>query len=312
MQPFSFFLHHIKITILYFNIQRPAKFKIMKGLKSFFLVIGFSLIVFTTNAQLCEITADRYKGCQGDQFRFEIDAQTYTYYSIKWEFGDGVISNQLTSFIQHRYDTFGVFTVKVTLFSDASGTIKCGPNSVIIKVNDPPNAIIGLLSPDKQLLKGNYFEFIDNSLPGKSNAPIILKIWDFGDGGYDSVPNPVYSYHKSDIYRVYIQICDSNGCCDTVSKVVTVMDSSTSIVESVKSTEFLIYPNPFTESVNVLIPKDKTITEVDLLDLSGKSLHLRRNIKGNNLEIFREDIPQGIYLLKIVSDKVYFFKLLAK
>jgi hypothetical protein len=30
------------------------------------------------------------------------------------------------------------------------------------------------------------------------------------------------------------------------------------------------------------------------------------------MEIYREDLPQGIYILKIVSDKVYVFKLMAE
>jgi len=282
------------------------------SLKRFLLFAGLSLSVFTINAQLCDITPSKFKGCRGDHFEFSIDAQPFSYYSIKWEFGDGFISNQKTSFFQHLYDTFGVFTIKVTLFSDASGTIKCGPKSITITINDLPNAIIGLLSPTKQNLKGNMFEFVDNSLPGMSHAPIIQRYWNFGDGGIDSVPNPVYSYHQSGTYLAYILIADTNGCFDTASKYVTIPYSSTSIIESAKSTEFFLYPNPFTKSVNVNIPRNKTITEINLLDLSGNQILFRKIIRENNIEIFRDGLPRGMYILKIIADKVSVYKIMAE
>ena len=85
-----------------------------------------------------------------------------------------------------------------------------------------------------------------------------------------------------------------------------------SIEEAVKSNDFFVYPNPFTESVNVFLPQNKPITDVELFDLSGKKILFRKNIKGTNMEILREDLPQGVYVLKIVSDKVYVFKLMAE
>jgi hypothetical protein len=284
-------------------------------MKNFIALIGSILCVLSINAQTCDITPNRYKGCCGDIFEFTIMAAPSSYSSIKWEFGDGSSSNQLTSVITHKYDTFGVFTVRVTL-KDNKGKTICGPNSITIYIYDQPNAIIGLLSPSKQLLKGNEFEFIDNSQPGKSNASINLRSWDFGDGTYDSInntiPNPVYSYHQSGTYLTYIQIADTNGCVDTASVNVTITDSTTSLIESAKSMELFVYPNPFKESLHVFNPGNVPIREIDLLDISGKSILIRRNIKGSNIEIFRDGLPRGMYILKIVSDKVYQYKILAE
>lgn len=283
----------------------------MKIFKGYLLLIGLSLIVLTNYAQMCDITPSQFKGCSGSSFNFKIITPPSFYYAIMWTFGDGDSNTtQKISSINHIYDSAGTYNVCVTLYSNAAGKILCS-NCIKITLFDNPDAIIGLNSPDWQYLVGNSFKFVDKSIPGKSKAPIIKRIWNFADGGYDSNSSPIYSYTKIGIYKVSLFVVDSNNCTDYGSKVVTVVDSTTSIKETVQFNNIYVYPNPFTESLFVNIPNNTAISEIQLLDLSGKSIYFRKNLHTNNLEIFRDQLPRGIYTLKIITDKAFFYKIIA-
>ena len=189
----------------------------MKKVKSYLLVFWLLSIVLKTNAQ-CDIYPSKSKGCVGDVFTFLIMAPAFSYASVTWKFGDGDSSNQNTSTINHLYHQAGAFTVTITL-RDGSGAIKCGPNSIIINVYDLPYADFILPSPSSMCFKGNNFQFLDASTAGKSGAPIASRAWDFGDGGVSTATNPLYSYLQSGAYTIFLQISDTNGCIDTVTKI---------------------------------------------------------------------------------------------
>ena len=186
------------------------------------LVIGLLILNQVAYAQLCDITPNKFKGCRYDLFEFSIISPPSSYSSIMWNFGDGDSSNQKTSIIQHKYDTFGVFTVTVTL-RDAGGNIKCGPSSITVYIYDLPNADFILPNPNIMCFKGNAFQFMDYSKAGKSGAPIVSRAWDFGDGGKSTSTNPLYNYIKSGAYTIYLQIADTNGCVDTMTKVSSII-----------------------------------------------------------------------------------------
>jgi gliding motility-associated-like protein len=204
---------------------------LIKTYRLFVLVTGLLILNQVAFAQLCDITPNKYKGCKGDQFEFSIITPPSSYSSIMWNFGDGDSSNQMTSTITHIFknnnlpnkpDTFGVFTVTVTL-RDAGGNIKCGPKTVQITVYDLPNADLVLPVPSTMCFKGNAFQFMDYSKAGKSGAPIVSRAWDFGDGGQSNQTNPLYSYKTSGAYTIYLQIADTNGCVDTATKVASII-----------------------------------------------------------------------------------------
>ncbi|HYD91001.1 MAG TPA: T9SS type A sorting domain-containing protein, partial [Flavobacterium sp.] len=62
-----------------------------------------------------------------------------------------------------------------------------------------------------------------------------------------------------------------------------------------------IYPNPFRESFVILteVPLDKAV--LTLHDILGREIK-RMNISGSEIEVKREDLPAGIYMLRIEQD----------
>lgn len=79
--------------------------------------------------------------------------------------------------------------------------------------------------------------------------------------------------------------------------------TATLAVEEIAGTknQFIVYPNPFYDEINIK-SKGKKIKNVELLDFSGKLL---KQTAVNNLSdcIFKvENLPTGIYMLVVVSE----------
>jgi len=202
----------------------------MKQMKKFRgLALLTMLLLFYTasvNAQ-CDITASKLRACRGSAIQFNIPAST-TFSYIKWEFGDGD-SNVAAGNVNHIYDTFGTFTVKVTLYN-SDQSIKCGPSTKTITIYDNPNADLLLPPADTMCFENNYFCFESLATAGKSKAPIKDITWDVGDGAIITKSNanpridkPCYSYGSSGTYTIRINVVDTNGCVDSASKISSIV-----------------------------------------------------------------------------------------
>ena len=135
----------------------------------------------------------------------------------KWDFGDGVTSSSQSP--SHAYAAAGVDTV--TLFvSSNKGCIDSA--SKIITLSPQPLAKYAVNNL-KQCLAKNSYSFTDSSAVSSGN--IASWIWDFGDGNSSSSQNPIHSYTKAGIYKVLLKVLAS-GCSDTVSKIITVTQST--------------------------------------------------------------------------------------
>lgn len=88
---------------------------------------------------------------------------------------------------------------------------------------------------------------------------------------------------------------NSNG--KTVEKSLKIISSSTLSTEETGKTQLKIYPNPATDVININT-QDKIVSAV-IYDISGKELKV--NI--NNKQINVTALKNGLYILKIVTDK---------
>ncbi len=74
-----------------------------------------------------------------------------------------------------------------------------------------------------------------------------------------------------------------------------------SLFETDENKEITIYPNPFSDIININTG-DYTDLYLQVLDFQGKNL-MRKNIKKSNLQIDFSTLSPGIYFIKIYSDK---------
>ncbi|MDF2456412.1 MAG: metallophosphoesterase [Cytophagaceae bacterium] len=71
-----------------------------------------------------------------------------------------------------------------------------------------------------------------------------------------------------------------------------------------------VYPNPME---NVATIKTKyPIETLEILDLNGTSLYATDHVKGNEFRIQKDNIPSGIYMVKVQAEKLYTLKLIIK
>ena len=88
------------------------------------------------------------------------------------------------------------------------------------------------------------------------------------------------------------------GVGDTITHNITVL-STTGIIENQKKhNDILLYPNPFTNTINLFIKnnEDKGIEKVRIYDVLG---NVKYESIYNNSKIDTDNLPQGIYILEI-------------
>jgi hypothetical protein len=84
-----------------------------------------------------------------------------------------------------------------------------------------------------------------------------------------------------------------------------VLESSGSLTAP-ETTGFLIYPNPVQDQLTIsLADNELNITRADLIEFSGRVVRTVVFSTGNEITIDCNDIPAGIYILKLTGDRVF-------
>jgi gliding motility-associated-like protein len=144
--------------------------------------------------------------------------------SYTWDFGDGNgDNNQNTS---NPYDTAGTYNVVLTVTS-ANGCVDSLSQSVLIYSLPIANFNVN------GVCEGVNSLFIDSSTVNGST--INNWNWTFGDGGFGSIQNPIYTYVNSGSYNVNLIVQSAQGCSDTITKTITIQGPPTAAFSSAPS-----------------------------------------------------------------------------
>ncbi len=135
-----------------------------------------------------------------------------------WNFGDTQTSADSTPSHLYQYD--GNFDVTLTLTS-AYGCSNDTTLTSLVQVYPIPDAsfhaspqIIGIFDAD--------IHFYDESTP-----TISQWYWDFGDGSFATVQDPMHTYKLPGVYEVQLVVSTANSCSDTVIGTVTIKQEQT-------------------------------------------------------------------------------------
>lgn len=123
--------------------------------------------------------------------------------STSWQFGDGNISMDYNP--SHFYSNSGLFNATLNVISDKG----CADSiSLPVKVFSLPRpAVIPDFISGCEVLPINFRDTstdVDGIITGW--------IWDFGDGGSDTIQHPSHVYEVRGVYDVSLQIISSTGC----------------------------------------------------------------------------------------------------
>jgi len=131
--------------------------------------------------------------------------------SWAWDFDDSSSDNNPNT--SNVYDTAGTYNVSL-IVSSANGCLDTLIQPVLIYAF--PDANFGV----NGVCQGVNSLFIDSSTV--SGSAVSSWYWDFGDGGNDTVQNPVYTYTNSGAYNVNLIVQSAQGCWDTITGPVSI------------------------------------------------------------------------------------------
>ena len=232
----------------------------------------------------------------------------------QWNIGGIQVSLDGTKvyFTDGNYRVF-VMDVSTNLFIDS------------IEVGIGPYAFGNFISPYvTPLVCSSYFViyadtinqnhyFITDSITGF--APYHY-LWSWGDGNYDSIPNPSHTYSDTGNYTICLTITDTFGCqstfCDSLFDISRLSDliayvdvlGSTGINKISQSNNSLsLYPNPTANLLTLSLP-DKNIKSctINLYDMLGEKVLGELRMENGELKIDVSTLSQGIYFLEVTMD----------
>ena len=148
------------------------------------------------------------------------------------------------------------------------------------------------------VVESGFVQFTDLSIDA------TLFYWDFGDGYYSTLQNPVHQYYSSGPFNVCLTVendCGTDMICDTVRPVITSLNSN-----RVRG-KIGIFPNPTKGLTKIIFEQlNFEYLEIFIFDIQGRIIQTDRKFINNENFIIVDfsSFKQGIYYLKLFSDEI--------
>ncbi len=222
----------------------------------------------------------------------------------KWNFGDEQVSN--FSKPVHQYQKQDLYQVSLELedpvFSSDYVMVDLRPVREL-------SAKFFVVQQNKRLKSSGEGDVI---FKGSISGDVTYLEWDFGNGETSNTTfQPVHNYNNTRLQYVCFTAGneytgEETTYCDTVE----ILLSTTFEQETSKIKELNIYPNPFSDILNIQLPAGNDEIKISLLDLSGKLIEQVFNGIPNEetFQYFPVNLKSGMYLLKIDDNKHVVFK----
>ena len=160
---------------------------------------------------------------------------------------------------------------------------------------------------------GLTFSFLDSSITTGNTT----YLWDFGNGYFSNIQNPLFNYFNGGTYTICQTVTDSCGTDSSCLNISVVPLGITPWIP--RTSNFSAYPNPFNSLVYI---KSKTgqndIIEFALIDINGRNISIDAQIQtdqssSNTYQLDLNGFKKGLYFLEIISsfsaDRIKLLKL---
>jgi len=87
---------------------------------------------------------------------------------------------------------------------------------------------------------------------------------------------------------------------------------TTSISQNLIDPNYIVFPNPFTDYTTIELPDAFQTRKIELIDIHGRTVRTIDNVNSNSVTIHRENLPSGIYFIRIHSDDTNVEKVIIK
>jgi PKD repeat protein len=167
--------------------------------------------------------------CNGFQTHFtDQSVATDGIASRKWDFNDGSTSTLQNPV--HQFATSGTFNVKLVVTS-TTGTKDSLINAVIVKPRPLTDFIADPVCQGKNALFDNKTNY--------TGLTISSWYWNFGDGTISVLEKPVsHGYLGPGNYNVELKAAATNGCRDSITKIVSVISRPVAVITATSPLTF--------------------------------------------------------------------------
>jgi hypothetical protein len=185
-----------------------------------------------------------------------------------------------------------VITTSGTYYVDVTDTNGCsGSDTAVITINPIPN-VTGSATVNTMCADDASVTLTGSPSGGTWSGPGVTgSSFDPGTAGAGTT---ILSYSYTDV----------NGCFDTANVIMTV-NACTGIHESVGG-DINIYPNPNSGTFTINVTNGNAIGQLMVFDAEGRNIydaHVDQQRSSNEIEVDLGNVPNGIYLLKVRTDK---------
>ena len=178
-----------------------------------------------------------------------------------------------------------------------------------IDENQPVGSLIGRLrSDDPNPDDIHYYRFIDGE-GAEDNVSFAL-------AGDLLISALVFDYEYKNSYSVRIRSTDNGDDKLWFERSFTININDQIIETFVETTDkgsLMVYPNPFTEKTIVCFPNPGNREYLLIIkDITGKTVRLVNDVTAGEIEIQRDGLSPGLYLLELKGEKTYKARLLVR
>lgn len=124
--------------------------------------------------------------------------------------------------------------------------------------------------------------------------------WDFGDGNTSTSQNPNHSFVSEGTYYVWLYIENNIHSWDTISKQITLPQST---IEEVETNHLKVFPNPSNGLITLNFDKLLQKETLQIFNMFGQLIVEKHNQCGDQVFLDLSGLDNGIYYCNLVSLK---------
>ncbi len=232
----------------------------------------------------------------------KVDSVCGTIKKWLWSFGDGATDTLQNT--EHTYTKRGNYIAKLKI-TTTSGCTDSFTRPIYIDSPCVPSVQAHFSVAAINCLD-SLVSFYDSSTT-KFCGGIKSWYWFFGDGGTDSVENPMHIYANTGVYNVRLTVLTYDSCSSSYTKTITIDSCNTSGIQPFSSGYYSIniYPNPVNNTLNIDAGKN-VLNSVTVYDAMGRDIRTKTGVQSGVISIPTSALPAGIYFLRLgIGDGFY-------
>jgi hypothetical protein len=220
--------------------------------------------------------------------------------SIRWTFGDGSSSNQVSP--NHIYSQPGHYNVCIRIQKrNSAGTLSNCVREFCRMVNVDGQTNCDFVARfTTTMIAPNSYHFQNTTL---GLLPTDSIRWTFGDGSSSNQVNPNHTYAQAGSYNVCVRIQRRNNAGGLSN---CVREFCHIVAPTSNNSCALPYPNPASSHVNVQVPlAQNQMIHVYIYNASNvlvRQHHQSGYAGGNLITIPVADLMHGVYTMKVVHE----------